>query len=50
LAAATVNTEEAPAAIEDGAAEMVIVGREFADTVTVVTADVLPPIPVATAV
>jgi hypothetical protein len=36
--------------MDDGAAVMVIVGAELADTVTVATADELPPIPAATAV
>jgi hypothetical protein len=46
----TVNVEAPPAAIEEGLATMVIVGAGLAVTVTVVAADIDPPLPDAAAV
>jgi hypothetical protein len=48
--AATVNVDELPALIEAGLAVMLTVGAGLDVTVTVVTAEVLPPAPDAVAV
>jgi hypothetical protein len=50
LVAVTVKVEELPEVIEVGLATMLIVGAGLAVTVTVATADVVPPIPIAFAV
>jgi hypothetical protein len=50
LVAVTVNVDEPPGIIEEGAAVMVTVGAGFELTVTAALAVIVPPAPVAVAV